>query len=239
MTTTTPKLRGVAFSDWEAKAFHEGRKTQFRQIIKPQPPVLDTGEVRSFEVGLYHPERADKHGQIYPADETFGIWGDDWDIVSPFQPGDRLYVKEAWGETCDEYGAPIMAYRAGGTAIIGARRPKEYFLIDGVHGEFDLPDRWQSARTMPPWAARTFLEVVSVRVERLNQISEDDAQYEGAKRPILGPSEIDFGDGQMTRVHPPTGYYRDGFKEAWEHKHGPNSFDDRFVWVVGVKKVTQ
>ena len=74
---------------------------------------------------------------------------------------------------------------------------------------------------MPRWASRITLEIVSVRVERLNNISEDDAKAEGVEP-----------------YAPDDGRYVDGYKSLWESINGPESWDlNPWVWVVEFKEV--
>ena len=77
---------------------------------------------------------------------------------------------------------------------------------------------------MPRWASRITLEVVSVRVERLQDISEEDAKAEGVM--LKGTSRYD-------------GEARDAFESLWCSINGPGSWDaNPFVWVVEFKRIT-
>jgi uncharacterized protein YhfF len=87
---------------------------------------------------------------------------------------------------------------------------------------------WKPSIFMPRWASRIELEIVSVRVERLNDISEDDAGEEGAGE-LLG--EHEYLDGNPDQ-------YRRCFQILWESINGKGSWkDDPFVWVVEFKRV--
>lgn len=85
--------------------------------------------------------------------------GDPWtDISCPYgQPGDRLWVRETWTE-CDG-----VFYAATDT------RP-------GMNG---IPQAWRPSIFIPRWASRITLEVTDVRVERVQDISDEDAVREG------------------------------------------------------------
>lgn len=96
--------------------------------------------------------------------------------------GDRLFVKEAWahargGIGCSMYrsvatDAPTIAYRADG-ALVG-----ESFA-------------WKPSLFMPRWASRITLEIADVRVQRVHDISEEDAIAEGV-RSLPEPGEAEF-----------------------------------------------
>ena len=77
---------------------------------------------------------------------------------------------------------------------------------------------------MPRWASRITLEITGVRVERLQDIRETDAQAEGAE-PLLVPP-----DGGST-------VYTEGYRHLWEQINGPGSWDaNPFVWVVEFRR---
>jgi hypothetical protein len=82
---------------------------------------------------------------------------------------------------------------------------------------------------MPRWASRILLEITAVRVERLQDISEADAQAEGA------PFEL----GELERlILGAKAKYRSGFCRLWQSINGPGSWDaNPWVWVVEFKRV--
>ncbi|MHB0973915.1 MAG: ASCH domain-containing protein [Thiobacillus sp.] len=134
------------------------------------------------------------------------IWFcDGWDGTCPYgQPGDQLWVRETF--------APMTTGYA--------------YLADPVWR--DSPSgRWHPSIHMPRVASRITLEIVSVRVERLQDISESDALAEGVS-PDMG---LCWQSGDDT----PRGMYG----ELWESINGPGSWDaNPWVWVVEFKRVT-
>ncbi len=91
-------------------------------------------------------------------------------VVPPYRPGDILYVRETWCYEESKY-----HYRADGEEIeiLGANGVKFWFgKADGL--------KWRPSIHMPKEAARLFLRVISVRIERLQDITDADAQKEGA-----------------------------------------------------------
>ncbi|HMO85721.1 MAG TPA: hypothetical protein PKC18_12475, partial [Lacipirellulaceae bacterium] len=83
------------------------------------------------------------------------------------QTGDRLWVRETWSDGPNPWGKPVV-YRADVT-------PEMY----ATYEDCDIPRYWKSPIYMPRWASRITLEIVGVRVERLQSISQDDAIAEG------------------------------------------------------------
>jgi hypothetical protein len=115
---------------------------------------------------------------------------------------------------------------------------------------------------MPRWASRITLRITDVRVERLQDISEDDARAEGCEaRPFPGPwwqGYRDLGDGLIfhqqavgetppdwmiePKKMPPTPWLdlsaRDGFRSIWMGLHGPGAWDaNPWVWVLSFERV--
>jgi hypothetical protein len=147
--------RPILFSAPMVRALLEGRKTQTRRIVKPQPSrdlyhleCLPSGEWRDEEISLG---------------------------VCPYgRPGDRLWVKETH-RLFDKVWTPdamdtAVQYRADMRARILSGR---YVGADEASGN------WRPSIFMRRWMSRITLEITAVRVERLNDISEADAIAEG------------------------------------------------------------
>lgn len=160
------KERPIIFSGDMVKAILEDRKTQTRRIIKPQPIRLPAAYDR---VGM----------TIWPPGSQPGedgvSWGDKAPSNSPTkvmakhcpygQTGDRLWVREAWCEHWIHNGEEWIeaGYR--------------YKATD----EKDKRAKWYPSIYMPHCASRIALEIVSIRVEKLQEISEEDYIKEGLK----------------------------------------------------------
>ncbi len=87
---------------------------------------------------------------------------------------------------------------------------------------------------MPRWASRITLEVISVRVERLQNISEDDAKAEGIQANEAGLFLFNKGDGSSLVCETAVAAYR----ELWELINGPGSWEKNpWVWCVEFKRV--
>jgi len=147
-----------------------------------------------------------------------------WESECPYgQPGDRLWVREAWrsGRLADPFPPRDMTphvvwYEADGAApeaTNGKLRPSMF---------------------MPRWASRIELEIVSVRVERLNDCSEADAKAEGCSssgwQPSYSNPDNAGGDESISA--------KDAFADLWESINGAGSWAaNPWVWVVEFKRV--
>jgi len=201
------------------RAILAGRKTVTRRVVKPQPAPNSphdggTKWVHDAHKGLHIPCGTVWHLTV---EEKMGL-------RCPYgEPGDRLWVRETWvplvGEDFPD-GMPNVVYRAHGWRI-----ESEYGGEDR-HGRPREVSRWRPSIHMPRWASRLTLEVVSVRVERLHDITEEDARAEGveAKRGA-GAAVIQAGPVHLSHVV--------GFRELWCDINGAESWDaNPWVWRV-------
>ena len=220
-------MKGILFKPGLIPAIVEGRKTQTRRAIKPQPdlglPEFD--RYSHIAVDWYHPTKIDRMGKEYPGEQVFGAFTDDgeWGWRCPYLVGETVYIKEAhyrygyWNET--------GKYTKAG-------RLEHQFIptMDEVRYEENRPERvnapsWQSngwyrrsPLYLPESAARHFLKILAVRAERLQEITPGDVLKEGI--PFAGEgSEIDaLWD----------------FMELWNSTNPKYPFDSNpWVWVYG------
>lgn len=158
------------------------------------------------------------------------------------QPGDRLWVRESGWER-PERTSQMMREGADTWAPY-------YYAADGEDGE--QLRAWgfkvRPSIHMPRWASRITLEITSVRVERLNDISPDDAIEEGLKAITKDGKTVKYGipdhDGrpgtddigwpwQELRISPV-----DAFRHLWESINGAGSWAaNPWVWVVEFKRL--
>lgn len=186
------KERPILFSAPMVRALLDGSKTQTRRIVKPQPP---TGHSWSgWCVSSTH--RRDEGKAVWAVGET-PLLQDAHRVACPYgQPGDRLWVRETWGvvsNAWDDEGSMIdwvpnrpatfiheMPFGKGyysGHVIYAADGGYEWAGDDDGGGE--PRTAWHPSIHMPRAVSRILLEIVSVRVERLNDCSEADAKAEG------------------------------------------------------------
>lgn len=143
------------------RAILDGSKTQTRRVMKPQP----TGQLYSVNGG---PE------WTYPDPRDPDV--PDWGRVRhcPYGAiGDRLWVRETWHSLPLE--AFERAFSAGKLATISADFKTAVFYA--ADAETGFPAR--PSIHMPRWASRITLEIVNVQVQRLQDITEEDAEAEG------------------------------------------------------------
>lgn len=213
------KERPILFSAPMVRAILDGRKTQTRRVVKPQPVWVASPGVP------FKTQDADPKGIIR---------------CPCGAPGDRLWVRENGWERPDR--TPRMLREGADTWA------PYYFDADGLT-ESDLDDfrKWGFKRRpsihMPRSASRITLEINGVRVERLNEISEEDAKAEGCNEAHLEHTEeCDHDDCALAGgVDDCCGYLvssRLQFKALWESINGPASWDKNpWVWVIQFKKI--
>lgn len=222
------KERPILFSGPMIRAILEGRKTQTRRIVKPQPDH----RLMCAPNNLWYQINSRGESDI-----------SDCGIKCPYGvAGDRLWVKETFrvhGD-CGQDKASTC-YCTG---------PKDCEFRADYEGEELALREWRPSIHMPRWASRITLEVTGVRVERLQDISEQDAIAEGAERNDSPGSVPDWEPewGYRTRCsHYPAGCEcfpnptaRDWFEEVWESINGEGSWDaNPWVWVIEFKRIAQ
>lgn len=155
--------RPIIFSAPMIHALLDGRKTQTRRVLRPQP---------SARPELHEPmSDEDAYWAVFDGDEIAHR------VQVPYAPGDRLWVREGHAMV------PATAYRMSeGVAQNADPKDCDRACIyregwDRSNGGF----RWRSPIHMPRWASRLTLTVTDVRVQRLQEISEADAMAEGAQ----------------------------------------------------------
>lgn len=193
------KERPILFSAPMVRAILEGRKTQTRRVINPQPTGRGSSDGKS-ETTLHYE-------LLYGA------------IKCPFgQIGDQIWVRENYRTDRQVDSAKPSELSKGEPILYEA---DSVFRTYGCH-----PLEWGKQRPsifMPRWASRIQLEITGVRVERLQEISEEDAQAEGC--------DIAF-DNEMS-----IGYFQ-SFQSLWTDINGAESWQSNpFVWVVEFRKL--
>jgi len=251
MTPTPPpidalhamKERPILMSAPMVRAILDGRKTQTRRIVKPQP--------------IFQPES--KEGSLVTKAALIWPKGDQRQISTlrppPFgpniaepvlagfacpygSPGDRIWVKETashWDYSFEEVCVHYKADEADRVVTFTPETKPEDLHKWKNRDKNGLPKwrpsifmpRWAS---LPRWASRITLEITEVRVERLQDISQKDATDEGMN-PIR--ARIVGGTSCQTIWGPV-----DDYRQLWESINGKGSWEKNpFVWVLTFKRI--
>lgn len=216
------------------RAILEGRKTQTRRVLKPQPTTFIEGPLVSTRK---HPA---PYIDAYNGGPVWCWWTSDdrqgdGNFKCPYGvPGDRLVVGEKW--------RPHWTYELGACVCYAdgsLRKPKGLSEEQGhrfmdMIGNYDEhnPSPWRSPIHMPRWASRITLEVTDVRVERVQEISEADAIAEG----------LTHGNAhQVGKTFWYPGHHEDpraAYAELWNSINGEGSWDaNPWVWVVSFRRI--
>lgn len=180
--STKPKERGRIFSGLEIKAFLAGRKTQFREAVtfKGCPSgMMDLPFVDYARDGLPiwwrtlpEPDDPVRQSDYY-----------DHGMPTPFPVGTQIWVRETWLELDREHWFDYRKPRDWLYSVGVPRRNSVAYRADTDSDGDEIRQqygyKWRPSIQMPRWASRLTLEVTDVKVERLQDISEEDAIAEG------------------------------------------------------------
>lgn len=202
--------RPILFSGPMVRALLEGRKTQTRRVLKPEP--------------------YEYRGEWWVTDRVSGDcklddWVNDRSGIGPrFAIGDRLWVREAHAMM------PRLAYRMSiGTGTIDQiEHPSDGYSAALFREGFDRTGRprWRPSIHMPRWASRLTLTVTDVRVQRLQEISEADAMAEGVEQDTDGWRDYLMPSTQCCVTA------RDSFRTLWDSLNAKRGYSwDANPWV--------
>jgi hypothetical protein len=206
-----------------------GRKWETRRIIDPQP-------IKNQE-GYYYWHKQTRAKHVTWNRMTPGLFKMNAPSECPYgQPGDILWVRETWCKVPFESGPEKgkIHYEFKSEADIA-----------GMGNPFG--EKWKPSIHLPKAAARLWLEITKVRVERLQEITEADAIAEGVE-PIncfnidTHQNEIRYRDySRPTIDHPRARLFHSAiasYRTLWEKINGVASWHDNpWVWVIAYKKI--
>ncbi len=214
-TNQKPKERPIIFNTEMVKAILGGRKTMTRRVVSVDRvdghPQLNNLKIMTLKNG--------KQGWLNSQD-------DHENHINKFSPfglvGDRLYVRETWqlhSRATDLATVVYAASEQNSWSEMHRLIPADLTLSITPK---PFQEGWRSSIHMPRIASRITLEITDIRIERLNDISEEDAKAEGVQ-------PIDFGYGDC---------YALGFNKLWDEIYGDESWSaNPWVWVVEFKRV--
>lgn len=218
-------MKPILFNTDMVRAILEGRKTVTSRVVKPQP-----------KSHIAYACMGHKHGTWgYPGKDAWKYWDDDSfrlpdDITQdelkmswtpPCHTGDILYVRETWTSVPDG----SYVYKAS----------------------VECPDAWEGtwhpSIHMPKDAARLFLRVTEVRVERLHDITDEQAKAEGVQGFFLGMGESGYAvrADSKTFYEGPVG----AFASLWNSTIKPSDrarcvwSTNPWVWVIEFERVSK
>lgn len=187
----------IIFSAPMVRALLDGRKTMTRRQL-----YVKTKNVKTARVLTGHPPPLGKLGPDgFPVDVGPNqCWGlSDWQKV---QPGDRLYVREGWKSHSLYVGMKPSEMP----------QSKVFYLADDAYEPSNV--KGLPSIHMPRWASRLTLIVTATKIERLQEISEADAEAEGVEL-----------SGEIRGARFWHASHRAAFRALWSILHGPDAWD--------------
>lgn len=168
--------------------------------------------------GFYVTKKSDgTFSGIYEYDENESMF--DNPLMPPYQPGDILYVRETWKKAPNGY----------------------YYYEDWQRDDIADVTKWKPSIHMPKEAARIWLKVTNVRVERLQDITPKGAESEGVGN--LFYDDIGYGEKNYgTEVDPEYGIAKEQFAWLWESTIKKSDLDrygwdaNPYVWVISFER---
>jgi len=203
----------ILFSTPMVQALQAGTKTQTRRVVKfSKKAIYNLSEGESYELTRMQDGYADGTRPVFGSDDEPNLFS----VPCPYgAPGDILWVRETWAELKGGHNEVWIEYKADG--------------LDnhGDSGDWD----WKPSIFMPKTACRLFLKVKSIRVERLQSITEADAVAEGLEKWLDGNFKAYTKDaGKFENAVP-------AYRSLWQSINGPGSWEaNPYVWVVEFEK---
>ncbi|HHC2778780.1 hypothetical protein [Klebsiella pneumoniae] len=230
--------RGMIFNAEMVRAILDGRKTQTRREVKLNLDIscLATTYDWATSLAANHYQALTEEQIQQKAESLRGVIhpvilgnGQMVSIICPHgKPGDRIWVRETF--------CPVDDTQYGGEKWVDYRATPRYESSHPAGWDSAPNDaealKWRPSIHMPRWASRILLEITDVRVERLNSISQEDAQAEGLELTGWRPtySDPDSGGEVMTPY--------DNFAELWSSIYGDESWKaNPWVWVISFERV--
>ena len=206
-------IKAILFDTEMVRAILEGRKSCTRRIVKPQqligmlPDKCKNGAPEKF--------LKEKKLMFKPYCDMTDIELINTAYKAPYQPGDILYVRETWKKAPNGY----------------------YYYEDWQRNDIADVTKWKPSIHMPKEAARIWLKVTDVRVERLQDITPKGAESEGVGN--LFYDDIGYGEKNYgTEVDPEYGIAKEQFAWLWESTIKKSDLDrygwdaNPWVWVI-------
>lgn len=211
-------IKPILFNTEMVQAIMDGRKSCTRRVVKPQ--WEECPHCKYVHNEYIYDEMAEN---VYCARCGYPL---EPERRSPYQPEDILYVRETWHRYTKRVGKGE-----------GCHLEEHYGYKASIANSEDAEEPWKPSIHMPKEAARIWLNVTNVRVERLQDITPKDAENEGVGNLFyedIGYSEKNYG----TEVDPEYGIAKEQFAWLWESTIKKSDVDrygwdaNPWVWVI-------
>lgn len=214
----------IIFSTKMTEAILKGEKTQTRRIIKQQP-IIDVDKLPGNLTGVIY------KNEYYVIQNLIDRPDLSLSIECPYgQPGDLLWVREPfmYSYFYPDNGQVIVKYKTGEQRLI--ENYPYWILVKNFN-------KWKPSIHMPKAAARLWLEITNIEVQRLQDINENQAIAEGVGAGFQmnsgWPDYLNIKNGICSLTQDSA---RMSFSSLWDSIHGPSSWNQNpWVWVVHFK----
>jgi hypothetical protein len=205
------------------RALLDGSKTQTRRVGKIQNPDYT-------ELGVQYIGHQTKGHEALATHRAYPDRGTARHAICacPYGiPGDRLWVRESWNV------AGLFWNMKPSMTLAAAKSAWRYAADDQTgwqHG-------WRPSIHMPRWASRIALEIVNIRAERLQDITEASAIAEGVEQMAIGRESTGLWLDYSSSLYAFTSA-RDSYRSLWESINGDGAWaQNPWVWVIEFRRV--
>lgn len=213
----------ILFSTDMVQALLAGRKTMTRRIVDPQPENTNAKGKKVIKVADWFTGLPDRGPAYY--------WKDNgcWNSSKPFKykygkDGDILWVREKFAKRCTPN---------------GDWSPKLGYCYCADNDPLNQHKKWKPSIHMPKDACRIFLQITNVRVERLKDITEEDAIAEGVEKQFSHLFQ-EWRYKDYAKVKDDWRSPISSFQSLWASLNGFDSWDENpWVWVIEFKRINK
>lgn len=212
-------MKPIELSQDQILAAFDDRLSQMRMPIEPQP--IGDGDIQECD------RWPNEFFQFHQGERNHSF-------MCPYGVvGDRLWVREKYKIRATESGWQVM-YNEGSLKLTGSHCDK-----GDIENRGQWKNNWRTAGRMPQWASRITLEIVGVRVERLQEMNESDAFHSGIERIELTDGIVPGLQPPFNKIHPLTSAYMEAYHSWWDKQHGQRHpwSSNPWCWVLDVKPV--
>jgi len=219
------KETGIIMSGNHPKLILDGIKTQTRRVVNFGRFFSNNEHFKNnykFEK-MFYDDHKDENVAIFgykPEGDKYGF--SEWFKCSYGQVGDKLWVRETWAtDKLLDYLPPRLLEGAGTLPF--------WYLADSDQHSIIQQGKWRPSIFMPRWASRITLEITEVRVERVQEITEEDAEKEG-----VSWSSVSSGE------NPEIISAVENFATLWDSLNAKRGYGwevNPWVWVISFRRI--